>query len=365
MDARVHAVAANGVAESAVMPIPGIRPPRVAVVVGCYNQAAYVEATLRSVAAQGYENFECVVLDDCSTDGSGARIEEVLRSLADPRFRAIRRGANGGQMATMLDGLDATSGPFVAFLDGDDLWHPEFLERHVLAHMSERGAAAISCSNLALIDAAGTQLSGGKPNFMDGDPRRPQRNIACAEEALGDETRVFIPPSYPVGWIWSATSAMMFRRTVLETLRPARPERIRICADCYLAPGAHMLGGTVRIERSLGGYRLHGENGFSRNTLYGSRTSLGRTPRDILTASNEELIRCLCDNAETLIGTVRSRRYFATVLVALAGPDGAATLARSDPRAKLILSALPRPVGPLKRFKRWLKAWLSFGAAKG
>jgi glycosyltransferase involved in cell wall biosynthesis len=361
MDAIVHAAAAHGVAESLAMPIAGVRPPRVAVVVGCYNQAAYVEATLRSVAAQSYEDFECVVLDDRSTDGSYERIEQVLQSLGDQRFRAILRRANGGQMATMLEGLDATSSPFVTFLDADDLWHPEFLERHVSAHMSERGAAAISCSNLALIDAEGTQLSGGKPNFMDGDPRQPHRNLVFTEEVLGDGTRVFIAPSNaPIGWIWSATSAMMFRRTVLDTLRPAHPERIRFCADGYLAKGAHMLGGTVRIERSLGCYRLHGENAFSRNVLYGSRTSLGQTPNDILIAFQEELIRCLCDNAEPLMTTL-PRQYLANVLVALAGREGAVALAATNPHAKLILSALPpaRPVKPLKRLVRRFKAWLN------
>lgn len=366
-------------ADSLSMPIPGVQPPRVAVVVGCYNQVAYVEATLRSVAAQTYEDFECVVLDDVSTDGSYQRIEEVLRSLEDHRFRAILRPANGGQMATMLAGLDATSGPFVAFLDADDLWHPEFLERHVAAHMSERGSAALSCSNLALIDAAGTQLSGGKPNFMDGDPRQPNRNFVLTEEALDDETRLFVAPRDVAGWIWSATSAMMFRRTVLDTLRPARPERIRICADNYLAKGAHMLGGTVRIERSLGCYRLHGENAFSRNMLYGSRTSLGRTPRDIVKASHEELIRCLCDNAESLLTTL-SWEYLGNLLIALAGREHALAVAKTNPHVKLMLSALPsapsasptrpaalarpasppRPARPLKRVKRHLKALLKF-----
>jgi glycosyltransferase involved in cell wall biosynthesis len=365
MDAIVHAATAPGVAESLAMPIRGVRPPRVAVVVGCYNQAAYVEATLRSVAAQSYEDFECVVLDDRSTDGSYERIEQALQSLADSRFRAILRRANGGQMATMLEGLDATSGPFVAFLDADDLWHPEFLERHVSAHMSERGAAAISCCNLAIVDAEGTQLSGGKPNFMNGDPRQ-HRNFVCSEEALGDGTRVFVAPSSdPMGWIWGGTSAMMFRRTVLDTLRPAHPERLRICADNYLAKGAHMLGGTVRIERSLGCYRLHGENAFSRNTLYGSRTALGRPPNDILIASKEELIRCLCDNAEPLMATL-SRHYLANALVVLAGREGAVALAEKNPRAKLILSALPPapPVKPRKRLKRRVKAWLRSAFSK-
>jgi glycosyltransferase involved in cell wall biosynthesis len=366
MDVLVHAATARGVAESLAMPIPDVRAPRVAVVVGCYNQAAYVEAALRSVAAQSYREFECVVLDDGSTDGSRERIEQFLQSLADPRFRAIPRRVNGGQMAAMLEGLDATSGPFVAFLDADDLWHPEFLERHVSAHMSERGAAAMSCSNLALIDAEGTQLSGGKPNFMDGDPRNANRKFVLTEEDAGEEIRVFVAPSNePLGWIWSATSAMMFRRTVLDTLRPSRPERLRISADSYLAKGAHVLGGTVRIERSLGCYRLHGENAFSRNPLYGSRTSLGQTSDAILAASNVELIRCLCDNAAPLVATL-PRQYLANLLVALAGRKGADALATINSSARLILSALPPEprVKPRKSLKRRLKDWLRYPFGK-
>ena len=53
------------------------------------------------------------MLDDSSTDKSADRISEVLESLSDPRFQAILRRENGGQMVTMLDGLDGTSSPFL------------------------------------------------------------------------------------------------------------------------------------------------------------------------------------------------------------------------------------------------------------
>lgn len=362
MDATAQAADPCGAARSLTIPVPGVRPPRVAVIVGCYNQSAYVEAALRSVAAQSYDAFECVVLDDASTDGSLARIEQALQSLGDRRFRAIPRRANGGQMAAMLEGLDATTGPFVAFLDADDLWHPEFLQRHVLAHMSARGSAAISCSNLAIIDEAATQLSGGKPNFMDSDPRRAS-DLILTEEVLDEETRVFIAPGTRFNWIWSATSGMMFRRSVLDISRPARPELLRICADYYFATTAHMLGGTVRIERSLGCYRLHGENGFSRNPLFGSRATLGRPSREIMAAAREELIRCLCDNAKRLMATLPPN-HVADVLVAIArSREAAEALAQTEPGAQLILSALPpkpppKRVKPLKRLKRQVKAWL-------
>lgn len=361
MGARPDGAATEGAqADSSFARIAGVRLPRVAVVVGCHDQAAYVEAALNSVAAQSYRDFECVVLDDSSSDGSYGRIQEVLEALGDHRFRAIPRRENGGQMVAMLEGLDATSCPFVAFLDADDLWHPAFLERHVLAHMSARGVAAVSCSNLALIDAEGTQLTGGKPNFIDTDPRQPHRKAVVTEELLDGETRLFVAPGILSAWIWSATSAMMFRRSVLNTLRPARPERIRICADHYLAKGSHMLGGTVRIEQSLGCYRVHGSNEFARNPLLGGRTALGRPPDDIVAASKDEWVRCLCEKAEQLLATL-SPAYVARLLIDLAGRERAFALAATNPGARLILSNLPppRPTPRLKRLWRRLARWLN------
>lgn len=360
MDAKAYIVSEEG-ADSFLTRIAGVRRPRVAVVVGCYNQAAYLEATLRSVAAQRYEDFECVIIDDSSTDGSSERIEQVVHSLGDRRFRTIHRPVNGGQMVTMLEGLDATSSHFVAFLDADDLWHPEFLERHVLAHVSSRGLAAVSCSNLAIIEAEGIQLSGGKSNFIYA--RQLHRKAVITEEAPNGEARIFVAPGIPPGWIWSSTSGMMFRRTVLNALRPARPERIRICADHYLARGSHMLGGTVRIERSLGCYRLHGGNAFSRNMLLGGQTSPGRPPIDIVIASKEEFIRCLCDRAEELQKAL-SPKYLVKLLIGLAGREGALALATTNPGANLILSSLPpaRPDKRLKRLRRRLAGWLNLSS---
>jgi glycosyltransferase involved in cell wall biosynthesis len=345
-----------------VTQFPGVRTPRVSVVIGCYNQAAYVEAAIRSVAAQSYGDFECVVIDDNSTDGTPDRVQDVLASLGDPRFRATLRRQNGGQMVTMLEGLDATSSPFVAFLDADDLWHPAFLERHVLAHLSERGVAAVSCSNLAVIDTDGIQLSGGKPNFIGSDPRDWDGRHKIREEMLDTETRVFVRRGFLSEWIWSATSALMFRRAVVEVLRPVHPERLRICADHYLARGAHMLGGTVRIERSLGCYRLHGSNGFARNRLFGDRTAFGRPPQDIVAAATEEFIQRLCSAAQELRATLPPG-YVAKLLLGHAGQEGATALAESNAGARLILSAVPqrRSDTRLRSIKRRLMGWFRRG----
>jgi hypothetical protein len=361
MSAAASVGDAQGGERSLPAGIGGVVMPRVSIILGCYNQGHFVDAAIRSAAAQTYRDFECVVVDDDSTDGSYERIRAALDALGDDRFRGIQRPANGGQMAMMLTGIDATTGPFVAFLDADDLWHPEFLERHVSAHMSECGLAALSCSNFVLIDADGTQLAGGKPNFINADPRRSHHKIAFTEEILEGETRVFIAPGYS-GWIWSATSALMFRRTALNVLRPARPERIRMCADYYLAVGAHMLGGTVRIERSLGCYRLHGGNAFSRNLLLGGRTSLGTTLPETEAASHEEFIRCLCENAELLRASLQPG-YVAGLLIELVGRERAIALAAINAGAKLILSGLPaRRPARVGWLRRRLAQWLDPGS---
>lgn len=98
-----------------------IKRPMASVCIGCFNQETFIEAAIHSVAAQTYASLECVVIDDCSTDDSRRRIEDCLLQLGDNRFSFLPASRNRGQMATILAGLDATSGPFVAFLDGDDV----------------------------------------------------------------------------------------------------------------------------------------------------------------------------------------------------------------------------------------------------
>src|SRR3982751_4735240 len=111
---------------------PPFELPRVAVVITSYNYLAYVERAIRSVLAQTYRDWDCVIVDDASTDGSADHIRELLRAMDDPRLRLVTREQNGGQIAGFRDGFAATDAPFIAFLDADDVWLPNFL----LAHLS-------------------------------------------------------------------------------------------------------------------------------------------------------------------------------------------------------------------------------------
>ena len=76
-----------------------------------------------------FRDFDCVIVDDASTDTSAAVVQQVLDELADPRFRLIRLDRNVGQTGATRRGLAAVQAPFVCFLDSDDLWNEDFLER--------------------------------------------------------------------------------------------------------------------------------------------------------------------------------------------------------------------------------------------
>lgn len=102
----------------------------VSVIVMVYNVQEYVRQCLQSIAEQTYTNFECIVIDDGSTDASGAICDTFCRT--DARFRVIHQ-ANAGIGFTRNVGLDNAAGEYIQFVDSDDIVAPEMLETAVKA----------------------------------------------------------------------------------------------------------------------------------------------------------------------------------------------------------------------------------------
>jgi glycosyltransferase involved in cell wall biosynthesis len=98
--------------------------PRFSIVVPVYNRASSIEPTLRSVQAQSYADFECIIVDDGSSDAELLRA--VVEGFGDTRFRYVWQ-ENGGGGAARNAGIAAARGDYVAFLDSDDLFLPDKL----------------------------------------------------------------------------------------------------------------------------------------------------------------------------------------------------------------------------------------------
>ena len=101
--------------------------PKVTVVIATYNRADLLPRAVNSVLAQTYSDFELIIVDDCSTDGTDA----VLQQLPDPRIHHIRHESNRGAAAARNTGIAYARGEYVAFLDDDDECTPNRLSDQV------------------------------------------------------------------------------------------------------------------------------------------------------------------------------------------------------------------------------------------
>lgn len=124
---------------------------KVSIIVPVYNAAAFLEETIASVRAQDETDWELLLVDDCSADGSVSIIETYAAQ--DNRIRLIRQPENRGAAAARNRGLEEAAGRYIAFLDGDDLWKPERLSRG-LAFMREKQAGFVF-SGYEFADEAG------------------------------------------------------------------------------------------------------------------------------------------------------------------------------------------------------------------
>src|SRR3954465_6482790 len=108
----------------------GARMARVSIVIPAYNAAAVIAGAVRSVQAQTYSDWELIVADDGSADGTAERAEALGAVV-------VRAERNGGPAAARNLALRHAAGELVAFLDADDRWLPDYLETPVARYHAE------------------------------------------------------------------------------------------------------------------------------------------------------------------------------------------------------------------------------------
>ena len=114
---------------------------RLSIIIPVYNNESYLRPTLQSVLAQTYPDFEVLVVDDGSTDGSLAICREFAQK--DDRLRVIQK-ENGGVSSARNRGLEEAAGQYIAFVDGDDCIDPEMYTT-MITILQDTGADLVDC----------------------------------------------------------------------------------------------------------------------------------------------------------------------------------------------------------------------------
>lgn len=123
----------------------------VSIITPLYNCSEFLDETLNSVLAQTYQNWEVIMVDDCSSDNSILIAQEFVEK--DHRIKLIQLEKNSGAAVARNKAIEAATGRFIAFLDSDDLWMPNKLEKQVQFMLDQN--IAFSFSAYEKIDETG------------------------------------------------------------------------------------------------------------------------------------------------------------------------------------------------------------------
>lgn len=214
------------------------------VVITSYNYLPFVVEAVESALAQTRPAAQVIVVDDGSSDGSPALLQQ--RYGADPRVTLLF-GENEGQLAAFQRGVAAASADVVCFLDADDRWKPRYLEQIGAVYDARRDVDFVF-SDLQTFGI-------DNQDILYEDSKAP---IDLGYTAIS--TYFFVT------WYGAPTSALSLRRrwadTVLD-LPPSFRKQWKLCADACLVHGASILGARkYYLPTGCVEYRTHGSNGW-------------------------------------------------------------------------------------------------------
>ncbi|MFO7684765.1 MAG: glycosyltransferase [Desulfobacterales bacterium] len=216
--------------------------PLVTALICNYNYGRFVAEAIDSALAQTYSSLEVIVVDDGSTDDS----HEVLHRYSG-RIRIILK-ENGGQASAFNVGISEAHGEIICFLDSDDIWHPEKVEKVVCKYLE--APWGLVCHDMTIIDGKGASIRG--MNYTEFTRGR----LPC-----GELLDTIIDEGFP--YVFSPTSGLSLPVSIARLISPLPETEWRICADTPLAYAATCHAPVGVIDSTLGSYRIHSKNSFA------------------------------------------------------------------------------------------------------
>lgn len=120
-----------------------------------FNSEAFISEAIKSVVSQTYQNWELLLIDDCSSDGTLKIVEPFLDNYSN--IKLLKNEVNSGAAMSRNKGIHEAKGDYIAFLDADDLWHPKKLEAQIGFMQKEK--CLVSFTSYQLIDQNGKLLN--------------------------------------------------------------------------------------------------------------------------------------------------------------------------------------------------------------
>ena len=129
-------------------------PDLVSIITPMYNSEKFIDATIQSVQSQTYQNWEMIIVDDASTDRSIEIVKKIMSN--EPRIQLKQLVDNLGPAHTRNNGIKLAKGRFLAFLDSDDLWHKDKLEKQI--KFMQKNEYAFTFTGYEKIDEKGKKI---------------------------------------------------------------------------------------------------------------------------------------------------------------------------------------------------------------
>lgn len=156
--------------------------PALSVVMSVYNGSAYLEVAVRSILTQTFQDFEFIIVDDCSSDDTPEILEKLAS--ADPRIRILRLEQNRQIAGALNAGLELARAPLIARMDADDISYPTRLMRQ-MAIMDEDPDLVLLGTSIRHVDPHRTPI---RIDFAASNPEaaKSTRQAACSASSSGD-----------------------------------------------------------------------------------------------------------------------------------------------------------------------------------
>lgn len=247
---------------------------KVSIIMPSYNTAQYIRESIQSVLNQTYHNWELVIVDDCSTDNS----DEVVASIKDDRIKYIKNEKNSGAAISRNRALREAKGKWIAFLDSDDLWMPEKLEKQI--EFMEKNGYSVSYTNYEEID-----VDGNSTGVIVSGPKRVTK------------TGIY-------NYCWLGCLTVMYDAEKIGLIQIVDIKKnndyamwLKVCkkADCYL------------LDENLGKYRKGRKGSISTHSI---KTMIAWHYKLFREAENQGAVRSLINTGRNLIfGFYKKKRY--------------------------------------------------------